>query len=51
MVRERVEVIGHAFEPYGDDTSKSAEEMGFLLARQAREMAGVTRDEITTSGL
>ena len=39
MARDRVEVIGTAVEPYREDTSMSAEEMGFLLARQAREAA------------
>ena len=48
MARDRVEVIGYAVEPYREDTSMWAEEMGFLLVRQAREAAGVNRAEITS---
>ena len=48
MMNFPVEVIGCAVEPYAAETSKSAEELGFVLARQAREMAGVGREEITS---
>ncbi len=48
MKRTRVAIAGYALEPYAAETVHSSEDLGFLVAQRAREMAGIARDEITS---
>ena len=48
MRRRRVAIAGYALEAYAAETVHSSEDLGFLVAQRAREMAGIERDAITS---
>lgn len=48
MKNNKVAIIGYALDKYAGETNLSSEEMGFRVAKMAREHAGVNRDDITS---
>lgn len=46
MKDKRVAIIGYALDNYSGESMLSSEEIGFYVAKRAREAAGVARDDI-----
>ena len=45
---KRIALIGYALDEYKDNTDLYSEDMGFYVAKRARENAGVAREDITS---
>lgn len=48
MRKNKVAIIGYALDKYSGETNLSSEEMGFKVAKRARDHAGVNRENITS---
>ncbi len=48
MMDNKVAIIGYALDRYASETDLSSEEMGFKVAKRARDHAGVKRFDITS---
>jgi len=48
LEKMRIGIIGYALDKYVGDSPCDSEQMGFQVAKRAREMAGVEREEITS---